>query len=65
MSRDAKRPVKPEDLYLLRTVSDPHLSPDGSQVAYVVAWSDRESDKTHVAIYVAPVDGRRPARRFT
>lgn len=65
MARNVKRPLEPEDLYLLRTVGDPQLSPDGRQVAYLVAWSDRESDKTHMAIYVAPVDGRRPARRFT
>ncbi len=65
MARDAKRPLQPEDLYLLRTVSDPQLSPDGKQVAYVVASNDRESDKPQMAVYVAPVDGQRSARRFT
>ena len=27
------RPPRPEDLYRLRTATDPRLSPDGSQVA--------------------------------
>jgi len=65
MAKGAKRGVQPEDVYLLRAVSDPQLSLDGKQVAYVVTWSDRDSDKTHSAVYVAPIDGGRPARRFT
>lgn len=60
-----KRRFRPDDLYLIKTVSDPQLSPDGTQVAYCLSWPDRESDSTHVSIYVAPVNGRSPARRFT
>lgn len=65
MPKDGKRPLQPEDIYLLRTVTDPQMSPDGKRVAYVVSWNDRESDEARMAVYVAPVDGRRPARRFT
>lgn len=65
MPKNVKRSVKPEDVYLLRSVSDPHLSPDGRQVAYVVGWSDREADKQQSAVYVAPTGGRGPARQFT
>jgi len=65
MPKDCKRPIQPEDIYLLRTVSDPQVSPDGKRVAYVVSWNDRDSDKIRMAVYVAPVDGRQPARRFT
>ena len=65
MPKGTKRRVQPGDVYLLRTVSDPQLSPDGNQIAYVVAWSDRGSDETHSAVYVARVDGRQRARRFT
>lgn len=65
MEKDAKRPVQPEDAYLLRTISDPQLSPDGKRVAYVVSWNDRDADETRMTVYVAPVDGRHPARRFT
>lgn len=65
MPKGRKRAIQPEDLYLLRTVSDPQISPDGRYVAYAVGWSDRESDKSQSAVHVASLDGRRPARRFT
>lgn len=65
MPNNRKRPVRPEDFYLLRTVSDPQPSPDGRRIAYVVSWPDKQSDEMRMSIYVAPVDGRRPPRRFT
>ncbi len=65
MPKGAKRTVQPEDIYLLLSVSDPQLSPDGKHVAYTVAWNDRESDKAQSAVCVAPVEGRQRARRFT
>ncbi len=60
-----KRRFRPDDIYLIRTVSDPQVSPDGTQVAYCLSWPDRDSDSTHVAVYVAPLNRRAPARRFT
>ncbi|MDO8615819.1 MAG: S9 family peptidase [Dehalococcoidia bacterium] len=60
-----KRKLTPEDFYLLRNVVDPQVSPDGRLAAYVVAWPDRETDETRSSVYVAPLDGRSPARRFT
>jgi dipeptidyl aminopeptidase/acylaminoacyl peptidase len=60
-----KRPIKPEDFYLLKTVADPQLSPDGKRVAYVVSWNDKEKDQAQIAIYVAPADGSSPAQRLT
>ena len=65
MPKSRKRSARPEDLYLLRNVTDPQVSPDGKLVAYVVSWPDKESDETHSSVYVAPLDGRAPARRFT
>ncbi|MDQ6672003.1 MAG: S9 family peptidase [Chloroflexota bacterium] len=35
-----RRGVAADDLYRLRIVGDPQVSPDGSLVAYVVAWVD-------------------------
>jgi dipeptidyl aminopeptidase/acylaminoacyl peptidase len=61
----AKRRFTPDDLFLLKTVSDPQVSPDGKLVAYVVSWPERENDETRYSIYLAPIDGRTPARRFT
>jgi dipeptidyl aminopeptidase/acylaminoacyl peptidase len=60
-----KRLVQPDDLYLLKSVADPQVSPDGKQVAYLQSWADRETNETKSCIYVAPADGSRPARRFT
>lgn len=60
-----KRPARPEDIYLVRTVTDPRLSPDGKRVAYTVTSNDEESDSAHISIYVAAVDGRTPPRAFT
>ena len=65
MPPTAKRGVRPKDLYLLRTVVDPQVSPDGKRVAYVVTWPDRDADETRTSVYVAPLDGRVTARRFT
>jgi dipeptidyl aminopeptidase/acylaminoacyl peptidase len=61
----AKHPVSPEDNYLLRTVHDPQLSPDGSRVAYVVRSNDRDKNERQTSIWVAASDSKRPARRFT
>jgi dipeptidyl aminopeptidase/acylaminoacyl peptidase len=60
-----KRGFVPEDLWRLRMVSDPRLSPDGSSVAFVVATSDQETDKPATTIWVTPADGSSPARPFT
>ena len=65
MAQAKKRTVRPKDLYLLRNVVDPQISPDGKQVAYVVTWADRKADETRLGVYVAPLDGSVPARRFT
>jgi dipeptidyl aminopeptidase/acylaminoacyl peptidase len=54
-----------DDLYLLRVVGDPQLSPDEKTVAYVVARHDRDADEVQSAIWVAPVDGSSPPRPFT
>ena len=40
------RPMELEDLFRLKRVSDPQLSPDGTRVAYVVStdrWVIKES----------------------
>src|SRR5438874_434044 len=49
----AKRSFLPEDLYRLRIVADPQLSPDGALVAYLVAEHDEATDDLHSSIWVA------------
>ena len=65
MPNNRKRPVTPEDFYLLKTVSDPQLSPDGKRVTYVVSQADKESDEMRSSIFVGPADGQTRARAFT
>ena len=36
------RPISPDLVYHLRTVADPCLSPDGSRLAYTLAWVDQD-----------------------
>jgi dipeptidyl aminopeptidase/acylaminoacyl peptidase len=60
-----KRLFRPDDIYLLKNVTDPQISPDGKQVAYCLSGPDRESDETHISVYVAPLAADAPARRFT
>ncbi|HYM50219.1 MAG TPA: S9 family peptidase [Candidatus Limnocylindrales bacterium] len=59
-----RRRLEPEDLYAIKLVEDPRLSPDGARVAYVVMEIDRPSYEYRRAIWIAPTDGGAP-RRFT
>jgi dipeptidyl aminopeptidase/acylaminoacyl peptidase len=57
--------VRPQDLYDLRWVSDPRLSPDGRTVAFASWRLDRDANEQRSAIWLVPTDGSAPARRFT
>jgi dipeptidyl aminopeptidase/acylaminoacyl peptidase len=57
--------MKPEDVYALRSVGDPRLSPDGRRVAYVVSRTDEEANTYRTAIWVAALDGSEEPRQFT
>jgi len=57
--------MRPEDVYELTGVGDPRISPDGSRIAYVVWWIDKEANEYRSAIWVAPVDGSAAPARFT
>ena len=61
----AKRGFRADDAYRLRTATDPDLSPDGRRVAFEVFDTDQEQDRLRSSIWVAPVDGSAPPRRFT
>ncbi len=57
--------MRPEDVYELTGVGDPRISPDGSRIAYVVWWIDKDANEYRSAIWVAPVDGSAEPARFT
>src|SRR5919198_1036502 len=64
--RRRSRPIAADDLYQLRFVSDPQISPDGSQVAYVVAWVDpNDRARYRSQIMLVPFDGSSAPRALT
>ena len=60
--RAARRPVERDDLFRVRWVGDPAISPDGSRVAYVVSGLDLEADRLRYDASWMPLDGGAPQR---
>src|SRR5262245_44491202 len=61
----AKRPMTIDDLLKFKRVSDPQISPDGSQVIYVVTTVDLEGNKSTANLWLAVTDGSAPPRQLT
>ncbi|HVE92984.1 MAG TPA: S9 family peptidase [Actinomycetota bacterium] len=59
------RGMTPEDVNDLVAVADPRVSPDGRTAAYVLVTIDKESAEYRSAVWVVPLDGSAPPRRFT
>jgi dipeptidyl aminopeptidase/acylaminoacyl peptidase len=53
----APRAITVDDLFQLREVDDPQLTPDGQRVAYTVKTSMLKEDKTEERIWSVPVAG--------
>ena len=53
----SRRPLEPADIFELKTVSDPRISPDGAWVAYTVSSLDKKEDNADTDIYMAPSAG--------
>jgi dipeptidyl aminopeptidase/acylaminoacyl peptidase len=62
---EGKRGVTPEDYFAFEFISDPHISPDGKLVAYVVTTVDQKQNRRHSSIWMAAVDGSRAPWQFT
>jgi dipeptidyl aminopeptidase/acylaminoacyl peptidase len=56
------RPLAPADVFNLKDVSDPRLSPDGRQVAYTLTTLDAKEDKSQTEVYLVPTGGGEPLR---
>jgi len=54
---EAPRSLKPEDLFALKAVGDPRISPDGRWVAYTVRSLDPKADSADTDIYMLPFEG--------
>ena len=61
----AKKPWTPEDLWKLKGVSDPQLSPDGEWIAYVVSVTDFDENNRNSDIWIVPARGGEPRRMTT
>ena len=57
-----KRPMEVEDLFRIKRVSDPQLSPDGRWVAFVITGVDKSTNKSNSDIWVLPSAGGEPRR---
>jgi Tol biopolymer transport system component len=57
-----KRPLRPTDIYHLRSVNDPQISPDGAWVAYSVSAVDSAKDKSDSDIWMTSWDGTQTIR---
>jgi len=53
----AQRLLRPSDVYHVKAVKDPHLSPDGKWVAYTVSTPDSARDTNDNNIWMAATDG--------
>jgi dipeptidyl aminopeptidase/acylaminoacyl peptidase len=58
------RKLTPEDLYAIKQVEDPRISPDGTRIAYVQTVIDRDTYEYLKTIWMVPVAGGEP-RQFT
>lgn len=57
---EGKRPLKIDDYFALKDLSDVHISPDGKWAAYVVSSTDEAKDESSTYIYTAPLAGGDP-----
>lgn len=60
-----KRAMTLEDIFALKSVSDPQLSPDGRWVAYVVTEVDLKAGETNSDIWLVPAAGGEAIRLTT
>jgi len=56
------RPLKVDDLFALKDVGDPRVSPEGRWVAYTVTSLDLKKDESDTDIYMVPLSGGEPLR---
>ncbi|HLW58788.1 MAG TPA: S9 family peptidase [bacterium] len=54
------RPITIEDLFALKILNDPQLSPDGARVVCTVTTGDVATNGYRSHLWIAPVDGRAP-----
>ncbi|MEO7768517.1 MAG: hypothetical protein ABIS01_13900, partial [Ferruginibacter sp.] len=53
----AKRTLKPTDVYLLKTIGEAKISPEGKWILYTVSNVDTAKDKRNTDIWMISLDG--------
>jgi len=64
-SQQSLRGITAEDYFAFEFLSDPHISPDGKLVAYVVTKIDRAQNRRNSSIWMVATDGSRSPWQFT
>jgi len=64
-SAQTKRGITPEDYLSFKFVGDPHISPDGRVIAYVLTTIDQKKNRRESSIWVVPGDGSAAPRRLS
>jgi dipeptidyl aminopeptidase/acylaminoacyl peptidase len=62
LAAQAPRPLAAADLFALKTVGDPRISPDGRWVAYTVKSLDPKEDTSDTDLYMVPFAGGEAVR---
>jgi dipeptidyl aminopeptidase/acylaminoacyl peptidase len=57
LAADAQIPLKPSDVYKVKYVDDPEVSPDGKWVLYILSEADTTEDKYDEDIWMTATDG--------
>src|SRR5690242_4259262 len=65
LAQTSPRGITPEDYYSFEFVSDPHISPDGKLVAYVVTKVDHAQNRRSSSIWMVATAGSRAPWHFT
>ena len=65
VAQTSPRPIEVEDLFRLKRVGDPQLSPDGTRVAYVVTEVLKDENRTNADIWLVNADGSGEPRKLT
>lgn len=60
-----KHPLTIEDVWAIRRVGNPRVSPDGATVAYTIATYDMAENRSNADIWLVPVAGGTPRRLTT
>ena len=61
-TRADSRPLQPDDIFSLKSVGDPRISPDGAWIAYTVTTLDRKEDNSDTDLYMVAASGGAPVR---